>query len=44
MNETPLTGEEFLKDVANHKLTVKLNKGLYRHLHWSKAPRFALVV
>lgn len=30
------THERFLADVAEHTLTVKLNAGLYRHLHFSK--------
>ena len=30
------TSEEFLKDVANHRFTVKLDNGIYRHLRLSQ--------
>lgn len=36
MSERPLDAAEFLKDIANHKLSVWLDDGLYRHLHWSQ--------
>jgi hypothetical protein len=31
------TLDQFLKDVANHRMTVKMENGLYRHLRFSQA-------
>lgn len=36
MSAPPLTAESFLADVAKHNLVIKINEGLYRHLHFSK--------
>lgn len=35
-NSYQTTAESFMKDVANHKLTVVRDEGLYRHLRFSK--------
>lgn len=36
MSERPLDAVEFLRDIANHRLTSYLDNGLYRHLRWKK--------
>lgn len=37
MSKKQMTVEQFLKDVANHKMTVKLDHGLYRHVSFKQA-------
>jgi hypothetical protein len=33
-----MTAEKFLVDVANHKMTVRLDNGIYRHIHFGGHP------
>jgi hypothetical protein len=32
-----MTAEHFLRDIANHKMTVRLDNGIYRHLEFRQA-------
>jgi hypothetical protein len=34
----PITAEQFLKDVATHRMTVKLDNGVHRHVHFAGHP------
>jgi hypothetical protein len=36
VSERSLEATEFVADVANHRVTILMDSGLYRHLHWSK--------